>query len=214
MTINDISGLTTQLANLQHQLHGKATKKHSHQMAQLVDFSIPVATEDTVGGITISEENKREKDDEGNDMPNDFLVMLTECSWGEKNKGKVHIDCATTKLPGIVKSKLTKTNDGDRWDVEVRESDDGYGDKGTMWLKAIYVDESGNNGILKSEDYTKYKELLEEFDKLKLRVESIEDQIEIIQQKQTSIESTLSSLDTRVTALESASGSEEGEETT
>ena len=213
MNINDITGLTNQLANLQHQLHGKATKKHRHQMAQLVDFSVPVATENTVGGITISEENKREKDDEGNDMPNDFLVMLTECSWGEKNKGKVHIDYATTKLPGIVKSKLTKTNDGDRWDVEVRESDDGYGEQGTMWVKAIYVDESGNNGILKSEDYVKYKELLDEFDKLKSRVESIETQIEIIQQKQSSMESTIASLDSRITALESSSSGDKGEET-
>lgn len=208
MNINDITGLTNQLANLQHQLHGKATKKHRHQMAQLVDFSVPVATEDKVGGITISEENKREKDDEGNDMPNDFLVMLTECSWGEKNKGKVHIDYATTKLPGIVKSKLTKTNDGDRWDVEVRESDDGYGEQGTMWVKAIYVDESGNNGILKSEDYVKYKELLDEFDKLKSRVESIETQIEIIQQKQSSMESTIASLDSRISALENPSSEE------
>lgn len=213
MNINDITGLTNQLANLQHQLHGKATKKHRHQMAQLVDFSVPVATEDKVGGITISEENKREKDGEGNDMPNDFLVMLTECSWGEKNKGKVHIDYATTKLPGIVKSKLTKTNDGDRWDVEVRESDDGYGEQGTMWVKAIYVDESGNNGILKSEDYVKYKELLDEFDKLKSRVESIETQIEIIQQKQSSMESTIASLDSRITALESSSSGDKGEET-
>lgn len=208
MNINDITGLTNQLANLQHQLHGKATKKHRHQMAQLVDFSVPVATEDKVGGITISEENKREKDGEGNDMPNDFLVMLTECSWGEKNKGKVHIDYATTKLPGIVKSKLTKTNDGDRWDVEVRESDDGYGEQGTMWVKAIYVDESGNNGILKSEDYVKYKELLDEFDKLKSRVESIETQIEIIQQKQSSMESTIASLDSRISALENPSSEE------
>ena len=69
MTINDISGLATQLANLQHQIHGKATKNHNHQMSQLIDFAVPVATEDKVGGITISEENKREKDDEGNDMP-------------------------------------------------------------------------------------------------------------------------------------------------
>ena len=208
MTINDISGLATQLANLQHQIHGKATKNHNHQMAQLIDFAVPVATEYKVGGITISEENKREKDDEGNDMPNDFLVMLTECSWGEKNKGKVHIDYATTELPGIVKSKLTKTNDGDRWDVEVREFDDGYGEQGTMWVKAIYVDESGNNGIFKSEDYTKYKELLEEFDKLKIRVESIETQIEIIQQKQTSMESTIASLDSRISALENPSSKE------
>lgn len=201
MTINDISGLATQLANLQHQIHGKATKNHNHQLAQLIDFAVPVATEDKVGGITISEENKREKDDEGNDMPNDFLVMLTECSWGEKNKGKVHIDCATTELPGIVKSKKTKTNVGDDWDIEVRETDS---DIGTMWVRALYVDESGNNGILKSDDYKIFKEYKEKIEELKTKVESLESTV-------SSLNSSISSLETRVSALESAG--EETEET-
>ena len=201
MTINDISGLATQLANLQHQIHGKATKNHNHQMAQLIDFAVPVATEDKVGGITISEENKREKDDDGNDMPNDFLVMLTECSWGEKNKGKVHIDCATTELPGIVKSKKTKTNTGDDWDVEVREEGS---DIGTMWIRALYVDESGSNGILKSDDYKVFKEYKEKIEQLKTKVESLESTV-------SSLNSSISSLETRVSALESAG--EETEET-
>ena len=206
MTINDISGLATQLANLQHQINGKATLYHHHAMPNIITYSTPAATNDKVGGIKVSPSDQyRQLDSDGNEMPNDFNVILYEDKIGELNTAKVHIDYATTELPGIVKSKKTKTNTGDNWDIEVHESGS---NEGTMWVRALYVDESGNNGIFKSEDYVKYKELLEEFDKLKLRVESAETQIELIEQKITSLESTLSSLDARISALESA-GEEE-----